>query len=64
MSQKLGWALGGALTGWLLGAIGYDQNAAVQSADAIWGVKLMMSWLPAISCVLAVVAVVLRPDYR
>lgn len=61
MSQKLGWALGGALTGWLLGAIGYDQNAAVQSAEAIGGVKLMMSWLPAISCVLAVVAVVFYP---
>ena len=61
MSQKLGWALGGAVTGWLLAAFGYDQSAAVQSGEAIAGVRLMMSWLPAAGCLVAVVAVLFYP---
>ncbi len=61
MSQKMGWALGSALTGWLLAWFGYDQHAAVQTGDAILGVRLMMSWLPAISCVLAVVGMMFYP---
>ncbi len=61
MSQKMGWALGSALTGWLLAAFGYDQHAAVQTGEAILGVKLMMSWFPAISCVLAVVGMMFYP---
>jgi GPH family glycoside/pentoside/hexuronide:cation symporter len=61
MSQKLGWAVGGALTGWLLAAFGYNQHVAVQPESAITGVRLMMSWLPAASCVLAVIAVSFYP---
>lgn len=61
MSQKLGWAVGGALTGWLLAAFGYNQHVAIQPGSAITGVRLMMSWLPAVSCVLAVVAVSFYP---
>ena len=61
MSQKLGWSLGGAVTGWLLAAFGYDQSAAVQSGEAIAGVRLMMSWLPAAGCLVAVVAVLFYP---
>jgi len=61
MSQKLGWAVGGALTGWLLAAFGYSQHIAVQPESAITGVRLMMSWLPAVSCVLAVMAVSFYP---
>ncbi len=61
MSQKMGWALGSALTGWLLAAFGYDQHAAVQTGEAILGVRLMMSWFPAISCVLAVVGMMFYP---
>lgn len=57
MSQKLGWALGGAVTGWLLAAFGYDSDAAVQSAGAVEGLRLMMSWLPAAGCLLAAAAV-------
>lgn len=61
MSQKMGWALGGAVTGWLLSMYGYDSNAASQSVEAIGGIKMMMSLFPAISCVLAVVAMAFYP---
>jgi GPH family glycoside/pentoside/hexuronide:cation symporter len=61
MSQKMGWAFGAALSGWLLAWFGYDQTAAVQSGSAIFGVRLMLSWLPAISCVLAVVGMMFYP---
>ncbi|TWT47712.1 MFS transporter [Botrimarina hoheduenensis] len=45
---KLGLSIGGALSGWLLNAYGYVPNAA-QSADAIEGIRLMMSLFPAIA---------------
>lgn len=61
MSQKMGWALGSAMTGWLLAWFGYNQDAAVQTEHAVLGVRLMMSWLPAISCVLAVVGMMFYP---
>jgi len=61
MSQKMGWAIGAALTGWLLAAFGYNQDASMQTESAITGVKLMMSWLPAISCVLAVISMLFYP---
>jgi GPH family glycoside/pentoside/hexuronide:cation symporter len=61
MSQKMGWAFGAALSGWLLAWFGYDQMAATQSDSAILGVRLMMSWLPAISCVLAVLGMMFYP---
>lgn len=61
MSQKMGWALGSALTGWLLAWFGYNQDAAVQTESAVLGVRLMMSWFPAISCVLAVVGMMFYP---
>jgi GPH family glycoside/pentoside/hexuronide:cation symporter len=46
MSQKLGWTLGGALTGWLLAIYGFKANA-VQSEDAQTGIRMMMSLIPA-----------------
>jgi glycoside/pentoside/hexuronide:cation symporter, GPH family len=61
MSQKFGWAVGGAITGWLLAAFGYDADLAVQSHNAIQGVRLMMSFLPAIGCILAVIAIAMYP---
>ena len=61
MSQKFGWAVGGAITGWLLAAFGYDADLAVQSQNAIHGVRLMMSFLPAIGCILAIIAIALYP---
>ena len=48
MSQKLGWTLGGSLTGWLLFYFGFEANA-IQSESALTGICLMMSIFPAIA---------------
>ncbi|MDR0566696.1 MAG: MFS transporter [Prevotellaceae bacterium] len=61
MSQKMGWAFGAALSGWLLAWFGYDQTAAMQPDSAIFGVRLMLSWLPAVSGILAVVGMMFYP---
>lgn len=61
MSQKIGWAVGGAVTGWLLTAFGYDQTVAEQSLEAVRGVRLMLSWLPAAACVVAVAVIATYP---
>lgn len=60
MSQKFGWTLGGALTGWLLGYYGFQANA-IQSADVQTGIKLMLSIFPAIGTILSVVFISLYP---
>jgi glycoside/pentoside/hexuronide:cation symporter, GPH family len=54
-SQKLGWALGGAGTGWLLAFFGYVPNVA-QSPGTLHGIVLMMSLIPAVAAVVAMVA--------
>lgn len=53
MSQKFGWTIGGALTGWLLAYFGFKANV-VQSDIAQNGIRLMMSLLPAIGTLLSV----------
>lgn len=52
MSQKLGWTLGGALTGWLLAFWGFEANAA-QAAEAKNGIRMMLSFIPAIGALLS-----------
>jgi GPH family glycoside/pentoside/hexuronide:cation symporter len=47
--------------GWLLAAFGYNADIAMQSESAIYGVRLMMSYLPGVSCILAVIAISLPP---
>ena len=59
-AQKLGWALGGAGTGWLLAWFGYMPNIA-QSPETINGLKLMMSFIPAAGAVLAIAALWFYP---
>ena len=59
-AQKLGWAIGGAGTGWLLAFFGYLPNIA-QSPETIDGLKLMMSFIPAAGAVLAIVALWFYP---
>ena len=54
-TQKLGWALGGAGAGWLLGYFGY-QPGAVQSAATLHGMVLMMSLIPALAAAVAAIA--------
>lgn len=59
-AQKLGWALGGAGTGWLLSWFGYVPNIA-QTPETIHGLKLMMSWIPAVGALLAIAALWFYP---
>lgn len=60
MSQKFGWAIGSALTGWLLAYYGFQANQA-QSAETLNGIKMFMSILPAIGTVLSVVFISMYP---
>jgi GPH family glycoside/pentoside/hexuronide:cation symporter len=54
MSQKLGWTLGGALTGWMLALYGFEANT-VQTTEAQTGIKMMLSFIPAIGALLSAV---------
>ena len=60
MSQKFGWAIGSAITGWLLAFYGFEANA-VQSEEAIHGIRMFLSWLPAMGTVLSVIFISLYP---
>ena len=60
MSQKFGWAIGSALTGWLLAYYGFQANQ-VQSAETLNGIKMFMSILPAIGTVLSVIFISMYP---
>lgn len=52
MSQKMGWTLGGAITGWILFGYGFEANAE-QNEQSLNGIKLLISIYPAIGALLA-----------
>ncbi len=54
MSQKFGWAIGGAGAMWFLGAIGYKANIE-PTADVLNALRLLMSLIPAALGVLCAV---------
>lgn len=54
MSQKLGWTLGGALTGWMLALYGFKANT-LQTQEAQTGIRMMLSFIPAAGALLSVV---------
>lgn len=60
MSQKFGWAIGTAVTGWLLGYFGFRANEA-QGAEAIHGIRMFLSFLPAVGTILSVVFIGFYP---
>lgn len=60
MSQKFGWTIGGALTGWLLGYFGFEANM-VQGPEVQTGIKLMVSIFPAVGSALSVFVIALYP---
>lgn len=60
MSQKLGWTFGGAVTGWLLAYFGFEANTT-QTPEALNGIRMMLSLLPAASAVLGVVFISIYP---
>jgi len=57
MSQKLGWTLGGAITGWLLAYSGFEANVT-QTASAQNGIKWMMSFIPALGALLSALFII------
>ena len=54
-SQKSGMALGGGLAGWLLAKFNFQPNIA-QSPETLTGIRLMMSYIPVVGTVIAVIA--------
>jgi len=65
MSQKLGWALGAALTGWVLAWFKYDpelvKQGIQQGAQTIFGERMMFTLLPAVCCVIAFFGMMFYP---
>lgn len=65
MSQKLGWALGASLGGWILAWFGYNEEAVKQglavAESVITGERLMLSVFPAICCGLAFIGMMFYP---
>ena len=62
MAQKFGGAFGGYAVMALLGAFGYNTAAgAVQTAEAVKGLWILMSWVPAAVAALAIVIVFFYP---
>lgn len=60
MSQKLGWAIGTALTGWMLGAFGFVANS-VQTPETINGIRMFLSILPAAGAFVSLVFIAFYP---
>jgi Na+/melibiose symporter-like transporter len=59
-SQKFGMALGGGLAGWLLTVFHFIPNVA-QTTETLNGIKLMMSYIPAIGTLIATLAALFYP---
>jgi GPH family glycoside/pentoside/hexuronide:cation symporter len=57
---KIGIAIGGALTGWMLAGFGYEANVA-QSESALLGIKLIFS---AASAVAGVLVLLILRNYK
>jgi GPH family glycoside/pentoside/hexuronide:cation symporter len=54
-SQKFGIALGGGMAGWLLAMFGFVANVE-QSPETLQGMRMMMSFIPAVGSLIATVA--------
>jgi len=60
LAQSLGWTVGGMLGGALLASFGYKPNVD-QTPETLGGLKMMMSWIPAIGAALATIAMLVYP---
>ncbi len=60
MSQKFGWAIGTAITGWMLAAFGFEANG-IQNAETINGIKMFLSLLPAVGTLLSCLFIFFYP---
>ena len=56
MSQKFGWTIGGAITGWMLSYLGFEANVE-QTESSILGIRLMISVFAGLAGILAAVFV-------
>ncbi|WP_166333062.1 MFS transporter [Sphingobacterium chungjuense] len=54
MSQKLGWTLGGALTGWMLAIYGFEANM-MQTVETQKGIRMMLSVIPAAGALISAI---------
>lgn len=55
-------AFGGAAVMWILASFGYNTaEGAVQTAEALTGLNLLMSWIPAAVAVVAMIVVYFYP---
>lgn len=61
MAQKFGGAIGGSAVMWILAAIGYNTEGAIQTADALHGLQLLMSWIPAGIALLSLAFILVYP---
>lgn len=65
MSQKLGWALGAALTGWVLFWFKYNPDLVAQGLPqqdiTLFGERMMISLLPAVAALLAFIGMFFYP---
>lgn len=60
MSQKLGWTIGGAISGWILAAFGFIAND-IQTDESILGIRLMISIFAAVGVILSIVIMFFYP---
>lgn len=58
--RKTGWAIGGALGGFVLALFGYVANEA-QSPETVHGIRLMLTWIPATAGLTAAAVLLLYP---
>jgi GPH family glycoside/pentoside/hexuronide:cation symporter len=61
MSQKLGWAFGAALSGWILAWFKYSPGAARQCTETLFGEQIMISLIPAACCIIAFIGMMFYP---
>lgn len=61
MSQKFGWTIGSALAAWLLGFYGYDAALAAQNGTTQNGIRMMMSFYPAVGALASAAFMLIYP---
>lgn len=60
IDQKLGWTIGGSMTGWLLFYFGFEANVP-QTESSLQGIMLMMSLLPACATFISMLFILKYP---
>lgn len=60
-ATKFGGGIAGAIIGFILGSYGYNGQDAVAIQGAIPGIKMLMSWIPAIIAIVAAVVMIIYP---